>query len=205
MVDGRKYLEDGRNKIDVESQVTGTILASGQVLTAGHFLNRPTIDGEKAVFLIEGRGVDATILERQCLGMQDFMRVAVTFKTPPDLIAERLSAPERRGIRFDGHFRIRPGQSLFIVGFSQATGELAMPYLGKQLAVVPLAAVDGGNSGPIVLSFPENVRVSGMSGGPILAQDAQSGDLVVVGIVSYSQESFRFQRRLLYGLRLPLD
>lgn len=202
MMTGPMYQEAGLNKIDVESTATATILPSGECLTAGHFLHGPTVNGQAVGLVIEGRGADATILERELFGCQDYLRLTVAFKKPPDLIAQRLASPERRAIRFDGGFNIRPGQTLFAAGFVMGSGPVSMPMIGRELAVMPLAAIQGGHSGQIVLDYPNDVRMAGMSGGPILAFDDDTGDLVVVGIVIYSQESFRYQRRLLYGSRL---
>lgn len=203
VLDGPMYVEDGVTKFDLDQKQTGTILPNGEILTAGHFLHVPTVNGQRITFIIEGRRADATVLDHYISSdrRKDYLRMAVDLPKPPNLVTQRLEAHERKLIRFEGGFNLHKGQTVYAVGFL-GQGSLSPPLFGLELKVVPLKAAEGGSSGPLVLDHPTDVNLFGMSGGPIIACDQETGQLVVVGIVIHSESTSRFGKRLLFGCRL---
>lgn len=198
--------EQGKSFWEVKSTTTGTLLPSGDYLTAAHFLRYFPDQGDSVVIGIEGKQAIATVREYEPFNVPngDYLVVSATFSVPSCFLADRLDAIRKKGICFDSDAAISKGQRLFVAGFVHLEKtETEPPLFGMELRVYEVVAKESPPSDPIFLIRNRVDAMQGMSGGPVLAYDESNSKITVVGTASYVLKGTLFRHPLLVASRLP--
>lgn len=197
---------------------TAQLLPGGDVLTAAHVIPQSPAADTKLLLNLDGLFVEATVLERRddkppddwLLLRPKFASGAFSPSDQPNPIQRRLANPIRGRIRFDGEAFIPQGTTLYAFGFIHAPERDGSDSIPLTSAIIKgTAASDLSSGDPITFRSANLLTIRGMSGGPIAYYNAESEELVVVGVVSASAAPWTIWRgsptRWIIGCRIPRE